>query len=93
MASAMAQAPNVRKHSRRVAHGVSQQFSMMIQAAVLLAVGIFVTSAVFSAIPSDSGLGNASTAVQNLTGQAFEIAPIVLIVIVAVMILNFVRNL
>ena len=76
-------------------HGVAGQFSMMIRGAVLLAVGVFVVGAIFSAINPSSGdpLYNPSTQVEDLTGQAFEIAPVVLIVIVAVLILTFVRDL
>jgi hypothetical protein len=76
-------------------HGVAGQFSMMIRGAVLLAVGVFVVGAIFTAIDLSSGdpLYNASTQVEDLTGQAFEIAPVVLIVLVAVLILTFVRDL
>jgi len=74
-------------------HGVTGQFSMMIRGAVALAVGVFITSAIFSAIPDTNTLGGAQTQVQDLTGQAFEIAPVVLIVLVAVLILQFVRDL
>jgi hypothetical protein len=76
-------------------HGVAGQFSVMIRGAVLLAVGVFVVGAIFSAIDLTEGdpLFNASTQVEDLTGQAFEIAPVVLIVIVAVLILTFVRDL
>jgi len=81
------------RRTGRAVHGISAEFSMMIQAAVMLAIGIFVTSQIFQAIPDSNALPNATTAVQDLTGQAFEIAPIVLIVIVAVLILSFVRGL
>jgi len=74
-------------------HGVTGQFSMMIRGAVALAVGVFITSAIFSAIPDTNTLGGAQTQVEDLTGQAFEIAPVVLIVLVAVLILQFVRDL
>jgi len=75
-------------------HGVAGEFGMLIRGAVLLAVGVFVVGAIFSAIPDDQdALSNASTQVEDLTGQAFELAPIVLLVIVAVMILAFVRDL
>jgi hypothetical protein len=76
-------------------HGVAGQFSVMIRGAVLLAVGVFVVGAIFNAINLQSGdpLFNASQQVESLTGQAFEIAPVVLIVIVAVLILTFVRDL
>ena len=76
-------------------HGVAGQFSMMIRGAVLLAVGVFVVGAIFSSINLQSGdpLYNASQNVESLTGEAFSIAPVVLIVIVAVLILTFVRDL
>jgi hypothetical protein len=56
---------------------------------------VFVVGAIFTAIDLNSGdpLYNASTQVEDLTGQAFEIAPVVLIVLVAVLILTFVRDL
>jgi Na+/H+ antiporter NhaC len=82
---------SARERTRR--HGIGAQFSMMIRGAVLLAVGVFITSAIFSAIPDSNTLGGAQTQVEDLTGQAFEIAPVVLIVIVAVLILTFVRDL
>mgnify|MGYP000438608436 FL=1 len=74
-------------------HGVSAQFGMMIRGAVLLAVGVFVVGSIFSAIPDSNALPNATAEVENITGQAFELAPIVLLVIVAVLILSFVRDL
>jgi|APHM01.1.fsa_nt_gi hypothetical protein len=74
-------------------HGVTQQFSMMIRGAVALAVGVFIVSAIFTAIPDTNTLGGAQDQVESLTGQAFEIAPVVLIVLVAVLILQFVRDL
>jgi hypothetical protein len=74
-------------------HGVTGQFSMMIRGAVALAVGVFIVSAIFGAIPSSNSLSGAQTQVEDLTGQAFEIAPVVLIVLVAVLILQFVRDL
>jgi Na+/H+ antiporter NhaC len=74
-------------------HGVTGQFSMMIRGAVALAVGVFIVSAIFGAIPASNSLSGAQTQVEDLTGQAFEIAPVVLIVLVAVLILQFVRDL
>jgi len=81
--------------TRARTHGVGQQFSMMIRGAVLLAVGVFVVGSIFSAITVSSGdpLYNASAQVESLTGEAFSIAPVVLIVVVAVLILTFVRDL
>jgi len=79
------------RRSRR--HGVTAQFSMMIRGAVALAVGVFIVSAIFQAIPNSNTLGGAQDQVESLTGEAFQIAPVVLIVIVAVLILQFVRDL
>lgn len=75
---------------------VTQSFGVLIQGAVMLAVGIFVVISVFGAIP-DGGeeagpLHEAQVRLEELTGQAFEIAPIVLIVIVAFVIMQYVRG-
>jgi len=75
---------------------VTSSFGVLIQGAVMLAVGIFVVISVFGAIP-DGGeeagpLHEAQERLEELTGQAFEIAPIVLIVIVAFVIMQYVRG-
>jgi len=70
-----------------------QQFNMMIQVAVTLAVGVLIVGQIFNALPSVSGpLGNASDQVQSLTGTAFELAPVVLIVVVAALVISVVRR-
>jgi len=84
---------SARERRQRRRHGIGAQFSMMIRGAVLLAVGVFIVSAIFSAIPDSNTLGGAQSQVESLTGEAFSIAPVVLIVIVAVLILTFVRDL
>jgi len=71
---------------------MTSQFTMMVQVAVTLAVGVLVVGSVFTSLPSNGALGNASTRVEDLTGQAFELAPIVLIVIVAALIIQVVRR-
>ena len=75
---------------------VTSSFGVLIQGAVMLAVGIFVVISVFGAIPegdsTDSPLYTAQERLEELTGQAFEIAPIVLIVIVAFVIMQYVRG-
>lgn len=75
---------------------VTQSFGVLIQGAVMLAVGIFVVISVFGAIPEggeEAGpLHAAQERLEELTGQAFEIAPIVLIVIVAFVIMQYVRG-
>jgi hypothetical protein len=65
---------------------------IMIQISVLLAVGVLIVGRIFGALPSTNSLGGAQTQVTNLTGQAFELAPIVLIVLVAGMIVGVVRR-
>ena len=75
---------------------VTSSFGVLIQGAVMLAVGIFVVISVFGAIPDggeeESPLYEAQERLEELTGQAFEIAPIVLIVIVAFVIMQYVRG-
>jgi len=78
---------------------VAGSFGVLIQGAVMLAVGIFVVTQVFGAIPTPTDAANESTPLydaqvrtEELTGQAFEIAPIVLIVIVAFVIMQYVRG-
>jgi hypothetical protein len=69
------------------------QFNMMIQVAVTLAVGVLIVGQIFNALPTVSGpLGNASDQVQSLTGTAFELAPVVLIVVVAALVIGVVRR-
>jgi hypothetical protein len=70
-----------------------QSFTRMIQLAVVLAVGVLIVGNIFNALPSVSGpLGNASDQVQTLTGTAFELAPVILIVVVASLVISVVRR-
>jgi hypothetical protein len=65
----------------------------MIQIAVVLAVAVLITGNIFDAVPAATGpMANASTAVENQTGTAFELAPITLIVIVASIVIQIVRR-
>jgi hypothetical protein len=69
------------------------QFNMMIQVAVTLAVGVLIVGQIFNSLPAVEGpLGNASDQVQDLTGTAFELAPVVLIVVVAALVISVVRR-
>jgi uncharacterized membrane protein YjgN (DUF898 family) len=81
--------------TREVESGqMTQQFTMMIQLAVTLAVGVLIVSQIFDALPAvDGPLGNASDQIESLTGQAFELAPIILIVLIAVLLISVVRRL
>ncbi len=72
---------------------ITDQFTRMIQIAVTLAVGVLITGQIFDALPDASGpLGNASTQVEDLTATAFELAPVVLVVIVAALVIGVVRR-
>jgi len=70
------------------------RFTMMIRVAVTLAVGVLIVGQIFNALPAvDGPLGNASDQVESLTGTAFELAPIILIVVVASLVIQIVRGL
>jgi hypothetical protein len=72
---------------------MTSQFTMMIQVAVTLAVGVLIVGQIFDALPSTTGpLSNASDQVESLTGTAFELAPVVLIVVVAALVISVVRR-
>jgi hypothetical protein len=65
----------------------------LIQMSIVLAVAVLVTGRVFEAMPALSGpMADAYTAVQTQTGTAFELAPIVLIVVVAAVVIATVRR-
>lgn len=86
-------APEMDEAARTVRTGqMTNQFTMMVQVAVTLAVGVLIVGEIFNALPSTGALSNASTAVENQTGTAFELAPIVLIVIVASLVIGVVRR-
>lgn len=85
--------PDAETATRELKTGqMTGQFAMMIQVAVILAVGVLIVGSIFDALPSSGTLNGAQTQVQNLTGQAFELAPIVLIVVVASLIVGVVRR-
>lgn len=72
---------------------MTSQFTMMIQVAVTLAVGVLIVGQIFDALPATSGpLSNASDQVESLTATAFELAPVVLIVVVAALVIGVVRR-
>jgi len=80
---------------RTLKHGqMSSRFTMMVQAAVTLAVGVLIVGSIFGALPTvDGPMSDAANQTEQLTGTAFELAPIVLIVIVAALVLRIVRGL
>jgi hypothetical protein len=71
----------------------SMTFNNMIRASVTLGVGVLIVGEIFNSLPTpDGALSNASDTVESTTGDAFELAPVVLIVIVAGLILGAVRG-
>jgi hypothetical protein len=86
-------APDRETATRTLRSGqMSNQFTMMVQVAVTLAVGVLIVGEIFNALPDSGALSNASAAVENQTGTAFELAPIVLIVVVASLVIGVVRR-
>jgi hypothetical protein len=72
---------------------MTSQFTMMIQVAVTLAVGVLIVGQIFDALPAVTGpLSNASSQVESLTADAFTLAPVVLIVVVAALVISVVRR-
>lgn len=64
----------------------------MIQIAIVLAVAVFITGQIFGALPAPTGaLSGAYDQVESLTGQAFQLAGVVMIVVVAAIVIRQVR--
>jgi hypothetical protein len=86
--------PEFEEATRTIHSGqMTNRFTMMIQVAVTLAVGVLIVGQIFDALPSTTGpLSNASDQVESLTATAFELAPIVLIVVVAALVIGVVRR-
>ena len=87
--------PSREEATRTLRNGqMSSRFTMMVQVAVTLGVGTLILGEIFAALPDNNGpMANASQRVEELTGTAFELSPIVLIVIVAALVINIVRGL
>lgn len=65
----------------------------MINVAIVLAVAVLITGQIFGALPAPTGaLSGAFDQVELLTAQAFELAPIVLIVIISAIVLRTIRR-
>jgi len=94
-AAAVHGGPSRQEATRTLKNGqMSSRFTMMVQVAVTLAIGTLILGEIFAALPDNSGpMANASDRVEELTGTAFELAPILLIVIVAALVINVVRGL
>jgi hypothetical protein len=64
----------------------------MVTVAIVLAVAVLIVGQIFGALPAPTGaLSGAYDQVETLTAQAFELAPVVLIVIVAAIVIRQVK--
>lgn len=65
----------------------------MINVAIVLAVAVLIVGQIFGALPAPSGsLSGAFDTVESLTAQAFELAGVVMIVIVSGIVLRTIRR-
>lgn len=67
-------------------------FNRMVTASIVLIVGVLIFNQINDALPSDGGGINASTTVVPTINDAFGLAPIVLVVLVAALILAQVNS-
>lgn len=67
-------------------------FRTMIKVGILLGVGVVVLAGVFNGLPSDSSgpIANETDNIENGVADALGLAPVVLLVLVAVVILNYI---
>lgn len=70
-----------------VRNAIADGFQALAVAAVTLAVTLFVTGMVFDTMPSNGAFSNESTEVENMTGDAFVLGGVALIIMVAGIIL------
>jgi hypothetical protein len=66
--------------------------NLMVQVSVTLAIGVLIVGKIFNALPTTPVFSSASTQVQELTATAFELAPVILIVLVASVVIGVVRQ-
>jgi hypothetical protein len=66
--------------------------NLMVQLAVTMAIGVLIVGKIFSALPTSDTFSGASQQVQELTATAFELAPVILIVVVASVVISVVRQ-
>ena len=66
--------------------------NLMVQVSVTLAIGVLIVGKIFNALPTTPTFSAASTQVQELTATAFELAPVILIVLVASVVIGVVRQ-
>jgi len=65
---------------------------VLVQLSITLAIGVLIVGKVFNALPKADALTGAATQVEELTATAFELAPVVLIVVVAAVVISVVRR-
>lgn len=69
-----------------------QGFRDLVKVAILLGIAIIVMTEVLDILPDSGAFVSAAGQVETLIGTAFELAPIILVVIVAAMVLHAIRN-
>ena len=66
--------------------------NLMVQLSVTLAIGVLIVGKIFNALPKAPVFTDAATQVEQLTATAFELAPGILIVVVASVVIGVVRQ-
>jgi hypothetical protein len=66
---------------------------VLVQLSITLAIGVLIVGKVFNALPKPEGaLTGAADQVEQLTATSFELAPVILIVVVAAVVISVVRR-
>jgi len=65
---------------------------VLVQLSVTLAIGVLIVGTIFNALPKPDALTGAADQVEALTATAFELAPVILIVVVAAVVIASVRR-
>jgi hypothetical protein len=65
---------------------------VLVQLSITLAIGVLIVGKIFNALPQPETFSNAAIQVEELTATAFELAPVVLIVIVSAVVISVVRR-
>jgi len=66
---------------------------VLVQLSITIAIGVLIVGTIFNALPQPEGaLASASDQVEALTATAFELAPVILIVVVAAVVISVVRR-
>lgn len=65
---------------------------VLVQLSITLAVGVLIVGKVFNSLPEPEALTNAADQVEALTATAFELSPVLLVVVVAAVVISTVRR-